>query len=188
MQLNAGLQGWAEAPHSSMSVKMWQSETKINERCQNTEGGRSEGEKFRARDCGRGSFYVIIKATHITQLLPWDEFVASVSDIFSIFSFLRALLLQSLYRDVGCLYMPQFLPLEANSTASVCTRGGQSIAFYPPLCSPEQKSLWSRVWVAFNPSVTRYMGSNQCMWLPIRTSFLTWSLEQDGKYIKTQPT
>lgn len=40
------------------------------------------------------------------------------------------------YRGVGCLDMPQFLPLGANSTASVCTGGGQRIGFYPPLYSP----------------------------------------------------
>ena len=50
--------------------------------------------------------------------------------------------------------MPQFLPLGANSTVSVCTGGGQRIGFYPPLHSPLQQPLWSPVCVAFNPSVT----------------------------------
>lgn len=58
------------------------------------------------------------------------------------------------YRGVGCLDMPQFLPLGANSTASVCSGGGQRIGFYPPLCSPLQQPVWSPVCVAFNPSVT----------------------------------
>lgn len=72
--------------------------------------------------------------------IPLDNFVVCVhvcvSDIFSILSFLKAFLLPSFYIGVCCLDVPQFLPLGANSTASVCTAGGQRIGFYPPLCNP----------------------------------------------------
>ena len=93
--------------------------------------------------------------------------------------------------------MPQFLPLGANSTVSVCTGGGQRIGFYPPLHSPLQQPLWSPVCVAFNPSVTAAVWFTCMVWVytdcdspvgtfPARSGSRTSACEQDWECPKTK--
>lgn len=158
MQLNPGLHGWVKAPHSSTSgIADTTGGRKIR-----FKKGRRRGKPQRHKDKGPETRVQLF--SHTVQLwyqsnhtshscIPLDNFVVvlcvcmCVPEIFSIFSFLRAFLSRSFYSGVFCLDMPQFLPLGANSTASVCTGGGHRIGFYPPFAAPNSNfsdlmSVW----------------------------------------------
>lgn len=133
MQVNPGLHGWVRVLQSSMSRTDREKWSEIKERRDNSKGTNPRCERPEGGSLAT-LLYQSMHTSHSCILL--DNFVVCVSDIFSFFSYLRAFHLHTSNSGIGCLNMPQFLPLGANSTTSVCAGGGQRIGFYPPLCSP----------------------------------------------------